>query len=442
MVPKTCLVDTCFHLEGIPRITLYGDTPLRDYDLVIIDWRDAFKGWLTHDAKLNKPVLPAIRTKKYWDMIRSRNEDIRILAERGASIVCITTPVKEYTDSNRIKISSLDWLPKRLFDPGPIIESSGCSISLVKGNPVDEALKGLIYDFDCNAVFGMQTGYPILMTTNAGGAAGLIASIGNGHIIFLPKFKNQIEDVLLSSVNTPEDIKFINRFLAAVLNSVEKLQGVGIEDVTAPDWIEQMALPGESETHKAIREKEQEIDKIKDEIQVLRGQLGHNKAWRKLLYDKDAGLRDIVGKTLETFGFKAVASRSADNRVDGFFQAPEGYLLVNVEGTDNTPIDKKPLTDLFKQSAEEISERDEEISPVLIGNAYRLKHPKDREDQFSKSVEKIARLHNLGLLTSAELYKAVNYALGNPGDEEFKAQVRKALIEGRGREIRINIPVH
>ena len=438
MIRNICFVDTTFHMDGVPRVPLLSEESVAEYDLVVIDWRQSFRGWLTHDAKLNRSIIPSIRTKKYWDCVRLRANDMMALASRGATVTCILGPVEEYLDSNHGKVSSLDWLPQKLFRAPKVESSYRCAFRPINGGPFNELVKSYLKHFECNAVFTGSAGSPFLIDNDSGGIAATSAPFGRGYIVFIPSFSRSIEDRLSSSAYTAEDSRFVRSFMETTMSAVKMLQESGNQ--AAPDWVEEIILPSDAGILDQISAREKEIERLKSEIAQLRTKLGSSRDWKKLLYDKEEGVSEAVSKSLELLGFEPASPTSANATVDGFFKAAEGYLLVKTKGTDNTPIEKDTLLDLFRQTAEELAVREEEIASVLVGNAYRLTPPEKRSEQFSKSVQKIARSHNLGLMTSEELYRAVGYVLAHPDDEEFKALCRKALLGKRGEEIRFEIP--
>jgi hypothetical protein len=427
MAYSTCFIDTCFHADGVINLPLFGTDPIRKYDLVVIDWRQSFSGWLTQDSKTGRVIIPADRARKYWDSMRARNEDMEALAEKGATIVCILGPVASYTDNNNAKVTSLDWLPFRLFKPGEIVTANDCVITPVKGSPF-EAFAGAFKDhFSCCARFTQPPGFPWILTQQEFGAAGTLARFGNGYIVFIPCFDEKTEKSLSVSVYTEEQNRFMAKFLEEIMKAVEKTKRTGLE--ITPSWVKDIDLPADAEITGAIEAKERQIKDMQGEVERLRAKLGDSQSWRQLLYEKDENLTEAVSKSLELLGFKTAETRAKDLSVDGLFTAPEGALLIKSQGTDNSPIGKDELLDLFRQAAEEIEARDEEVSALLIGNAFRLQPPPERQSQFAETVRKIAKKHNLGLITSQALFEAVGRVLSNPEDEGFKADFRRRLIQ-------------
>jgi hypothetical protein len=438
MVTKLCLVDTGFHAEGIPRVSLLGNDSLSGYDMLIVDWGQAFRGWLTHNARQNCVVVSKDLTGKYWDIIRTRNQEISDLARRGGILVCILRPVEEYVDCNNGKVSSLNWLPSSLFSPGTIIPQEGRRFSEVDGHPFTDLVNAFRDELAYCALFKSTPGFPFLFTEDESGIVGVMSRFGDGYIVFMPGFNPEIEEGLSSSAYTDRENQYVKKYLEALTKAMDNIKKDGLKET--PSWVEDLALPTETRVATEIKTREEQIRKIQEEINQLRNRLGDSKSWRQLVYERDEALSRTVRRSMELLGFRAVEMKSSKGELGRLFQSPEGMVLCKVEGTDNAPIDKDQLLELFRTSADEMAQRDEEISALLVGNAFRLQPLSQRKEQFTDSVRKIARRHNLGLITSRDLYDAISYALSHPEDEEFKAQCRSAFIAPTGETIRIPRP--
>ena len=426
MVTKLCLVDTGFHADGIPRIPLLSTEPLSGYDMIILDWSLIFRGLLTVNTRNNCTMISKELTSRYWDIIRRRNHELIDFAKRGGTLVCVLKPVEEHIDCNNGKVSSLNWLPASLFSPSPIIPVKGNRFNEVSGGPFRDFIAEFGKDFAYAAAFTSAQGYPFLFTEEESWIVGSASKFGDGHIVFIPGFKPEIDERLSTSVYEDSDKRYVSKFIEEIIRAMDNVKRDGINN--APAWVEELELPMEAEVIEKIRSKEAQINELQREIDQLRNRLGDNKSWRELVYEKDEALKRVVSRSMEILGFRAIESKTPNGLTDLLFESPEGIVLCKVEGTDNTPIDKDQLLDLFRNTAEEIAQRDDDVSAVLIANAFRLQPLSQRKEQFSEPVVKIARRHNLGLMTSEELYHAVRHVLANPDDEDFKKSCRESLV--------------
>jgi hypothetical protein len=68
---------------------------------------------------------------------------------------------------------------------------------------------------------------------------------------------------------------------------------------------------------------------------------------------------------------------------------------------------------------------------ALIGNAYRLTPPEERDDFFSAKCLTAAARNNTALIRSIDLFKIAKY-LSEKNDKTFSTKCRKAILDSSG----------
>ena len=137
------------------------------------------------------------------------------------------------------------------------------------------------------------------------------------------------------------------------------------------------------------------------------------------------------------FGFKAENRKQGDLEHDVVFESPEGKGLAEIEGKDNSAIHIEKLDQLNRAVDEDFDLTDKYPKGILIGNHYRLTNPENRKEPFTEKVLIVAEKKSFGLLTTVEIFNAVNFILNNPQDEGFKKRCRQRILNSTEVEIKL-----
>lgn len=203
-------------------------------------------------------------------------------------------------------------------------------------------------------------------------------------------------------------------------SSIELLlkRGKQFEETPPPTWASGIEIPGEASLKNEIGTQKRQLEAITSKISELEGSLRELQKFKGLLFGTGPTLQELVRETLRNLG----ASTEPFVVTDEFIINVSGRrALVEVKGNTKS-ISKSDLAQLITDLGEHLKATDEEVDGILIGNAWRLLPLEQRGTNdkpiFPRNVIKIAENHNIGLISTAELFKAYCKVLGNAQHRE------------------------
>ena len=228
--------------------------------------------------------------------------------------------------------------------------------------------------------------------------------------------------------------QFAASFLGAVV-ALDKALHSSAEVTPEPEWATSIAysLAQERTLRSELLDAErrvQEAQRVKEDLQEQLNRAGRARA---LLYEKGKPLEYAITEALRTLGFNAAPYKEADSEFDVVFECTEGRLLGEAEGKDTKAVNVDKLRQLTMNIHEDL-QREEVSAPakgVLFGNGYRLVPPDERELQFTEKCIAAARSSSTALLTTSNLFVAVQYLSEQP-DDDYAKRCRKAILAGVG----------
>jgi hypothetical protein len=254
---------------------------------------------------------------------------------------------------------------------------------------------------------------------------GFLLKNGNGIIALLPKVK----------LNEQNIQKFFNTIIRCCKPFLTHAN-----ETPPPEWLSQYILAGEKEINSKIEEFEEEIKSLGKKKEEKENERSEIIDFKKLLYEKGRCLEEITIKSFKCLGFNAEGRKEDDLEHDIVFSSDEGRGVAEIEGKDYDAIHIDKLDQLSRVVDEDFEITGDYPAGIMIGNHYRFTEPDKREQPFTEKVHKAAFRKNFGLLTTLEIYQAIEYILKNPNDEEFKKQCREAIFKTTGKEIKFVIP--
>jgi len=429
------IVTINYFLQGehVVNTDIKGEETLLDADLVIINpsvfekiWEDYLKKDIEGNLKIDSPQSDAIKS-----IFESKRKEIEILLQNGKVIVCFVSPIAGFHGERNSKreysvISNYHFLPTRLHSiifhlkPG---RSSSNSIRIKNPNIFDNFYKAFkdeleylayldYYSEDKNINFLVnKSNFPV----------GFIIPEDNGIIAFLPNIKSHTDDNKLISVLVESAKKHINKHIVT----------------PPPNWIENFKIKEEEKLNEKIEEFNSKIQNLETQKTELYSQKKEIIKYKALLYEKGLELENSVIEAFKLLEFKAENRKLEDLEHDIVFESPEGRGIAEVEGKDNDAVHISKLDQLNRAVDEDFELTGIYPQGVLVGNHYRFTKPDNRKEPFTDKVQIVAKKKSLGLLTSVELYKAVEYILENPDDKEFKKQCREKILKTEGALIEL-----
>ena len=435
---------------------------LLDWDVVL--FRPSIDSWVAYgDQYKGKPSLSEHASFRVKEASEHWRREIKQAVELGKTIfvflpnlmeVYVDTGDRKYSGTGRNQkttrmveiFNNYNCLPIDL-DP---VNSSGTSVKM--------ASKGAELFAPYWSDFGSTSEYkiiiqssvykPVFLTRNGEKTVGVCvrSKSSGGALVCLPdidfyhgeffEVSDDEEDEDEGGVKwTPAAYQFSARLVASMVALNGALHADG--DVTPePSWSTDanFALPAELELRARLLEVENELEKIQKGKEEVQKQLAEAGALRALLYEKGKPLEIAIINALTMLGFDAKPFRQDASEFDVVFESLEGRLIGEAEGKDGKAINVDKLRQLSMNLHEDL-QREDVNSPakgILLGNPFRLAPLVDRtEAPFTEKCVLAAKSNGTALLTTSQLFTAVQYISGSR-DEEYAARCRQALVDGVG----------
>lgn len=415
--------------ESIVNTEIDSDDTLLDADLVIINPSEFSSIWSefvttrTGSSTVYSPNSDIVR-----NIFASRRKEIETLLLNGKIIVTFIYPVVGFkaevkNQSNFDIVTNYDILPiskNYLFNnltPGKSTGKNPITLSNTRSlfAPYFKAFKDeLEYSAYLNIEEKDNPNFFLFNRSNK--PVGFLYPSNNGIIAFLP----------------PPSYDFDNQKLIGTLIGCAKKFLTKQEITPPPNWVEEYKLNGEHEIDLKIQDLNEQLENIiskKRECEEAKIQLTK---FKSLLFEQGPELENIVIESFKLFGFKAENRKLDDLEHDVVFESVEGKGIAEIEGKDNDSIHIHKLDQLNRAVDEDFELTGKFPQGILIGNHYRYTKPNNRKEPFTEKVHIVSKKKNFGLLSTFEIFKAVQKILENPEDENFKQQCRSKILNTTG----------
>lgn len=206
-------------------------------------------------------------------------------------------------------------------------------------------------------------------------------------------------------------------------------RGKEFEETPPPSWTGTIEIPGEPSLKRKIATEKIKLEKTESRIKELQGSLGELQKYKGLLYDTGLTLQELVKSTLEKLGAKTKPSIVTDEFI---IEISGKEALIEVKGNTKS-ITKDDVAQLVTDLMEHLKTTGQEIDGILIGNGWRLLPLEKRDIRgkpiFSRDAIRVAQNHNIGLISTTELFKAYCKTLEDP---QHKEGILNKTISGKG----------
>jgi len=413
-----------------------------DFDVVLVD-PNAIIDLLFQKAELTE-VKAAVLTVNHDDtgsnqlikrVIKQRKEETRRFLNLGRLLICILRlPFIAYLCSHTYDapnpknednwVNTYDWFPleylrdsmisilpkgkgrkMRLVDPRSSFAQyfSAFDNQLYYEACLDEEQKPYYFESFCT-IAKSHGELPVAFSFNLEG----------GQVVFLPPLEK------------PDLRKLAGVLLDCILANLGK-----IEESEPPSW-----LPSYKDSVPGLPQLDQQIGKLTADLQELDAQVSNiqqQKAdkdkYLKLLYEQGKfQLEPVVRDAFSLLGFSVKEAEPSD----GMLESDEGAALLEVEGKDNTQVDRDKYRQLLDYVDDDERQTQQLKKGILVGNGFRLRDPKERGQQFTKGAVDAATGGHFCLLTSEILFHLVCQVLEKPDNGELKTEIRKDLLATDG----------
>lgn len=205
--------------------------------------------------------------------------------------------------------------------------------------------------------------------------------LGKGVIIFQPCSNHpNAGDILLNSAT-----KFFRK----------------AEEAPPPIWIKGITVPNETNDLAQLVKLRDDISKLQSTFDGLEGKLRKESRIKKLLYEKDTALEEIVKESFEELGF---ACRKKGDKDWMISSEMEGML--EVTGSEGS-IDITKFRQLLNYLLDETKETGVEKKAILVANHFSDLPIEKRGAPFTEKAIEGSKLHSICLLPTSELFKLI-----------------------------------
>jgi hypothetical protein len=459
---KNVLVIGTYSAEGVDSFNWFQELPyLPDYDTIILDTTKIFNFWSlagrvkhlgANRYKLSK--VTELDEKIESNILLVRKKLIEIL-EFQATIYALYSPeinvdvtdekwvgTPEFRDREPLKefTKTNDWCPISI---STVSERGGRKI-----NVIDDSYKEYFKDFK---------GWEYYFVPDS-------LEISKFESYYHPKWKAipHLDVIATNRIDKPIAINFYVSFHSwakgledsegswyqvpgkyggslTLLPTIDKhnteplieillQRGKELEVTPPPSWVNAITIPGEASLQTKIDTEKHNLETIESRMQELQSSLSELQKYKRLLYDTGPLLQDICKSALHKLGAKTKPSIVTDEFI---IEVNGKEAMIEVKGNTKS-IAKDDVAQLVTDLMEHLKTTGQEIQGILIGNGWRLQplEKRDMKDKpiFSRDAKRVAHNHNIGLISTTELFKAHCKALEEP---QHKTEILNKIISGK-----------
>lgn len=199
------------------------------------------------------------------------------------------------------------------------------------------------------------------------------------------------------------------------------------EKTPPPSWTNTVEISGEGLLKNEIATERKKLEATQSKVTELESKLEELEKYKGLLWETGLTLQELVRSTLEKLG--AAIERPPVS--DVLISMGGSKALIEVKGNSKSIL-KDDVAQLVTDLMQHSKTTGQEIDGILIGNGWRLLPVKERgtggKPIFSRDAIRVAQNHNIGLISTTELYKAFCKTLEEP---QYKKEVLDKVM-GKG----------
>jgi hypothetical protein len=354
------------------------------------------------------------------DILRRRRDETERFLARGGLIVCFTYPdvahnrVLGFTGFHRYH-----WLPAPQdtdYGPDYLKPASGRSVKVIDWeHPFAGFLDTTTAFLYRASIAEGAAGFPgakIIARSPGGAAVAADVPVGGGRVIFIPA---------LTLTVTGQQRTQIAASLSAAIRNTLLTEAEG----SAPDWIEEISLPGIEDALTKMEDTEAKLDELESELDAARNEYRSLDRYRRILWQE--------GK----YGFE-LPIRDVFTLLGGTgYSQPDEPAIFNMGGqtvmveAESSPgeVGMDPHYRLRERIEARIAKDKRRAYGLIVVNGYSQTEPSERERQFADPLRIAAESMRYCVVTATDLFDAVRDKLG--GKSDGKAFLKR-LVETEG----------
>lgn len=409
----------------------------------------------TYEGKL---LYNKISSSKIMEHSGHWNQEITHFVENGGTLFVllskkidfyIYTGTKSYSGTGRNQkttnhvtpYSNYKYLP---FNSMEFYSASGKSV---------HPSSNLVFDLHkaCKDYFSFETyvkggkiDSPLFTTKNKDRILGANFRIKKGFVMLLPII--DFDSPKLTKYNAKTDKtewnsegqKIGKAFLSTLVHIDKTLNGL-TENTPKPSWLDtaEFNLKTSTITKGKIATITEEIISRQKEIAELNQLLEEQESLKDLLFETGKPLEKAVIKALTILGYKAERYDDGKLELDQIILSPEGERFIGeCEDKDTKDIDVSKFRQLLDGLNADFEKEtvQERAFGLLFGNSQRLLAPHERSLTFTQKCQSGAKREQIGLITTADLFKVCRFIL-ETGDSDFAKRCRQCIMEQLGSQV-------
>ncbi len=240
-------------------------------------------------------------------------------------------------------------------------------------------------------------------------------------------YKNEEDD----KVYWTDEACTLGKKTVSSISALDKMIRSSGQVSAEPEWLSQdkFLLPKEEKFRKKLMAVEEKIEKLQEEKEKHEQDIAAEAVLKRLVYENGKLLEAAVHLALETLGFSVEYFEDSESEFDVIFESKEGRLLGEIEGKDSKAINIDKLRQLEMNIHEDFArdEVTEMAKGALIGNAFRLQEPSERNGFFTEKCITAATRSGTALVRTTDLFEAARY-LNGKADKGFAKGCREAIL--------------
>ncbi|ROS38409.1 hypothetical protein [Amycolatopsis thermoflava] len=363
--------------------------------------------------------------------ISRRRSEFRSFLELGRTLVvfagahtqlCRDTGKRNYSGTGKNRVTTRLVEPVSLLDTLPVscefTPSSGTAIE-VKDQRFSSVYQETKRRWSYRAILEGEITHPLAVIRGTDKPLGAIYKFANqGMLIILPDFQGpaELDDEEVEFESIPYD-----EYAGKLIGWVASLRGDS--DARIPDWMQHWSFPEQVARRQALRDLQEDVDKILQKMEELKSADAEEDAWKILATGSGNALEIQAQKAFEALGFEVQESKPG--RSDLRMRYDETAIVAEVKGVKKSATEGH-AAQLEKWVAEEISAGRGQPKAILIVNAWREKPLDERSDPvFPDQMLPYSEARGHCLVSGLQLLNMARIALEQP--EERAALARKLL---------------
>ncbi|NQT54125.1 hypothetical protein HQ576_18865 [bacterium] len=415
--------------EAIEQATIDSDVSFADYDVVLVDpavvtalWAGVGGAGRSGDSQVGRNLL---------HVIQRRRREVAALLATGGKLLCMLRPVgaplrvRQRRSDGAATTSMLhaySWLPPEA-GVAQLVIAEGPGTKVVAADERHLAwrlMQALAGGSPAGGVYGDALAYEayvandqlaaewhVVATTALGHPVAFELRVGKGQVIFIPPMSGQAPDER-------------GRALVGVLAPTHD-----VPKTAPPPWLTHCLLPGQADVAERIPVVAEQVQRRQAELDDLNARHEALSRLNLLLYaSSPAELAIGVAAAFELLGFTVSPIPGEADCLDvACGDAAARVVLATVDGT----VDSDP----YWRATQLLEEDGAPPKGVIVANAHRTKHPRERGLPFSDLLRRGAHHKSLALVDTVALTLAVARLVERP-DDDLRAQVRAAILDAEG----------